>query len=299
MTSTLRAASAVFAVLLAGPALQAQPVLKYKFKAGDTLRYDLTTTTKQSTRAGDNEFGGTQKQVIAMTWKVDSIDDKGAAKVHIKFDRVKLTTEQPKESIEVASDDKAEPEKEQAKGMMTLAKTLAKLDGYFTMSPLGEIKDVTIPATTLKDMRSVPGAEKMEDSWAQGNLQATLKDATLSLPGEPIAKGKSWKTKIEGTTPFGKLSGDTEVIYKGKVARGNQTLDVFEIQPKLKIEPDPKAKVAVTVKRYDNEGTAYFDNDAGRLVESTTTQNIEVQTEVMGKTLTQKSEGTNSLKLVK
>ncbi len=299
MTVPVRASLVLAAVLAAGPGLQAQTTLKYKFKAGDKLNYDLTISSRGMTRADDKEFPLLEKQVISMSWLVDSVDAKGVAKIRIKFERVKLVFEQPKVSLEVTSDAKEVPEKDQAKMMHNMAKLMSKIEGTVTMTPQGDIKNVTVPASALKEMRSIPGAEKLEEGWAEGNLQSTLKDSTLSLPAEPIAKGKSLKTPVDGMSPYGKLTGEMEMIYRGKIAHGDLMLDLFEIAPKLKIEPDPKAKPPITIKKYETEGTAYFDNDAGRLVESSMTQNIEVQTEVMGKTFLQKTEITNTLKLVK
>ena len=88
-------------------------------------------------------------------------------------------------------------------------------------------------------------------------------------------------------------------VYDGSVERDGRKVEKFLLRPKFKIEPDPKAQVVVTVKAFESEGTAYFDNASGRLVEVISTQRLEVEAESMGKTFSQKTETTNGFKLLK
>ena len=65
----------------------------------------------------------------------------------------------------------------------------------------------------------------------------------------------------------------------GTVERDGRKVEKFLLRPKFKIETDPKATVVVTIKAYESEGTAYFDNVSGRLVEVISTQRLEVEAE--------------------
>jgi hypothetical protein len=299
MMVSLRATLALAALLLASAALEAQTTFKYRFKKGDTLRYDLAIVTKGTTRAtGGNEISGTEKQIISMSWTVDSVDDKGTAKIQVTFDRVKLIGEQDKVTVEVTSDTK-DADKDPAKSMLIIARAMAKVAGTFTMSPQGEIKDVTILPSAIKEMRSIPGAEKSADVYNDANLQTTLRNATLGLPLDPIAKGKTWKLKVEYPSPYGKVTGEMVYSYAGKAQYAGRTLDKFEIKPKLKIETDPKAPVPITIKTFEHDGAVYFDSDGGRLVESVSLEITEVQADVKGKILSRKTEMSTTLKLVK
>jgi hypothetical protein len=300
MTVTNRAIAVSLAMLLASASgLRAQVTLKYQFKQGDVLHYQLVTSQKGTTKAADKEFPGQQRQTIDMAWLVQSVDVKGNAKIKLNFERAKLLIETPKESVEATSDAKDLPEKEPAKSMTGMVKALAKFEAEVTISPQGEIKGVTIPEAVLKEMKAIPGAEQFAAGWTPENLERTLSDSMLVLSPDPIAKGKSWKTKVEGMSPFGKLTGDMEYVYEGTVTRDGRNVEKFLVRPKLKIETDPKSPVKLTVKEYASEGSAYFDNAAGRLVEVTTTHRIEVQAKVEDMVFTQKTELSNSLKLIK
>jgi hypothetical protein len=282
----------ILVALCSGGPLLAQTALKYKFKPGDTLRYDLTIAHKIAGKSGDMEFGGLNKQVISTTWTVESVDDKGTAKIRLKVERAKLIVEQGKDTVEVSSDAKTEPDKEPGKSMLPGAKALAKFDGYFTMTAQGEVEKVTIPPETVKAMQSVPGAEKAEPLTEQGLLQ-TLRANTFVLPREAVVKGKSWTEKMEGTTPYGKFAGELVFTYEGPAERGGVTVDKFVVKPKLKIEPDPKSKVAL--KALDSAATIYFDPAAGQLVEVSSTQVMEMAGEQDGKKGSQRNESINTL----
>lgn len=294
MTVPLRVTLIVAALVHGGP-LFAQTAFKYKFKVGDTLHYDLAIGQKVSGKAGDMEFGGLEKQVIAMTWKVESVDDKGTAKIRLKVDRAKLIADSGKDSVEVSSDAKQEPDKGPAKQMFALAKALAKFEGFFTMNAQGDVEKVTIPPEVTKAMKAVPGAEDAEP-MNEAALQGTLRNTLLVLPAEPLTKGKSWKEKLEFAAQFGKFNGDLVYTYEGTVNHGGRMLAKFVVKPQVKVEPDPKAKIVL--KSMDSEGTFYFDPMAGQLVEMSTSQTLDLAGEAQGKKITQRNESTNVLKLV-
>jgi hypothetical protein len=291
----LVALAATFAVT--APA-GAQTTLRYKFQPGEDHTFVMLSTRKSATVVGDEkQFTEVHKQLIEMTWHVEKVDSKGTATIQVRFDRAKLSVDMPKESVQVSSDTKDLPEKEPAKGMTVLAKALAKVQGTFKISSVGEIQDVFMPEAILKEIKAMPGAEGL--TWTEDNLRTTLKDNSLGLPAAAVTKGKSTKSVVDGMSPYGKISGEMEYIYEGPAQRGGRMLEKFVMKPQLKITPDPKAPVPLTIKRYDADGSAYVDNVQGRLMEMTSATHVEVQAEVMGKKFTQKTDVENSLKRVK
>jgi hypothetical protein len=296
-----RAAVVVLLVLSACHAwagsLGAQTTLRYKFKAGDDYAYVMQSTTKSTTVAGDKTLTEVNKQTIDMTWHVDKVDSKGTATVQVRFDRAKLSLQMGKDTVEVSSDSKDTPDKDPGKQMAVVVKALAKVTGTFTITSMGEIQNVFMPEAVIKEIKAMPGAEQV--NWNEDTLRSTLKDNTLGLPFEAIAKGKSFKSPVEGQSPYGKISGEMEYIYEGPIQREGRTLERIVMKPRLKITPDPKAQFPVTIKRYDADGSAAIDNVQGRLMEMVSSTRVEVQTEVMGKMFTQKTDVDNALKRVK
>ena len=288
---------ACLSFLASGGALHAQTPLKYQFKKGEVLKYVMVVGQKGTTKAKDMESTLMQTQTIDLSWHVQSVDDKGAAKIRVTFDRAKLSVSNGKDNFEGVSDVKEDPESEPAKSMTTLAKTLAKVEATFTMSPQGDISDVSIPASVIKEIKAI-GGEKAADGWTEDNLKATLRDNTLALPKEPAGKGLTWKRSIQLKSPYGPITGSLEYAWDGVVMRDGVKVTRLAVNPKLKLEPDPNAKPPVTIKSYDVEGTALFDNNAGRIFEISVSQKIEAQAEVGGMTVTDRREMTNSFKFV-
>jgi hypothetical protein len=299
MSMPIRALFALGVLLAGSHALQAQTTLKYQFRKGDTLHYVQTVAQKGSSKGGGMDFSGGQKQTIETTWRVDSVDDKGNARIALKVDRAKLAAESAKESREVSSDATDEPADKVGKSMYTLARVLAKMEGTFTVSPRGEVDKVNVPESVAKAMQAVPGADKLPESSPEDNLTTTLTESLFVLPANAIAKGTTWKNPVKGRSPFGKLTGEVQFSYEGGVQRDGRRLEKFLVKPKLKIETDPAGDVVFTVKLYESSGVVYFDNAAGRLVELTNTLRIEVDAEAMGKKFSQKTETTSSFKMVK
>jgi hypothetical protein len=296
MTVLLRVTLIVAALLHAGP-LFAQTAFKYKFKPGDTLRYDLTIGTKATAKVDDKDFGGEHQQIITMTWKVESVDDKGTAKIRLKVDRVKISADENKKRVEVSSDDKQEPADKAAKPLYVLAKALSKFEGFFTITDHGDIKSVTIPPEAIKAMKSVPGAEETE-AMSEKGLEATLRNNTFVLPGEPVAKGKSWKDKVEGELPgSGRYAGDVVFTYEGDATHAGLTAAKFTVKSEFKITPDPKAKIAL--KNVQWRGTCFFDPAAGQIAEFSAVQTTDLTGENDGKKIMQRIEATNLLKRIK
>jgi len=280
-----------------GSALHAQMPLKYQFKKGETLKYVMLVAQKGTTKGKDVDVTVIQNQTIDLSWHVQSVDDKGTAKIRMKFDRAKLSVSNGKQTYETASDAKDEPTEPPVKAMFQIAKALATFEATFAMSPQGDIKDISIPASVIKEIKSIAG-DKAADDWTEENLKTTLRDNTLALSPKPVGKGMSWKRDVQMKSLYGLISGELEYAWDGRVERDGAKVDMFFVKPKLKIETDPKAKPPVTIKMYETEGQALFDNGAGRLVEMTITQRIEAQAEVDGMTASDRRELTNSFKLV-
>src|SRR5207302_1357447 len=118
----------------------------------------------------------------------------------------------------------------------------------------------------------------------------------LFLPKEPVSKGTTWEQKLETKSGFGKMRVDNVNTYQGTVKRDSGQLEQVAMKPKVAIESDnPK----FTIKAQDAKGVAYFDNAAGRIVETNMTQTMEIEASLGGQTYNQKVKQTASMKLVK
>src|SRR5262245_31524531 len=113
----------------------------------------------------------------------------------------------------------------------------------------------------------------------------TLKKSVslIVLPKDAIAKGKSWNEKVSLKTGFGNMKIDNQYTYEGQVEKDGRKLEKIAVKPSIEIDADPNNPVAMKLKSGDGKGTAYLENQAGRLLEMVTTQNIAM--EAFGQTI--------------
>ena len=114
-----------------------------------------------------------------------------------------------------------------------------------------------------------------------------------------VSKGAKWKNKSEMKLPFGKMIAEVDYTYDGPVEKDGRSLEKIGVKPKATIEPAANAQITLKLKSHDGGGSALFDNSAGRLLEVTNVQNMEMEIEIMGMTISQKMVQTMTMKLAK
>jgi hypothetical protein len=82
----------------------AQTTLRYKFKEGDSLKYVLEQKMTMNMNVMGNDIEIKMNQNSDMTWSIGSVDDKGNAKITIKFGRQKMSMDAPMGKIDVDTD---------------------------------------------------------------------------------------------------------------------------------------------------------------------------------------------------
>src|SRR5205807_1173100 len=126
-----------------------------------------------------------------------------------------------------------------------------------------------------------------------------MSQSGLIMPKEAISKGKTWKSKSDMKLPIGKMIAEVEYTYAGTEDKDGRSLEKISLKPKATIEPDPNAPIALKLKSHEGKGTAYFDNTAGRLLETTVQQTMEMEAEVAGMAFTRKMVQTMTMRLAK
>jgi hypothetical protein len=136
------------------------------------------------------------------------------------------------------------------------------------------------------------------DSPSEDGVKRMMTQTGLVLPDSPAGKGKSWNSKVEGKMgTFGKMVVDTKFSYEGPETRGGKRLEKISAKPTVTLLVDDDAPVSMKIASQDSKGAAYFDNEAGRLVETTMTQNLEMEVTTMGQTFAQKLKNVTTMKL--
>jgi hypothetical protein len=289
----LPALAFVALTLLPDPAA-AQTTLRYKFKEGETLKYAMDQKMKMTMNIMGKAIEMNMDQTADMTWKIESVDSEGNAKLAIKFGRTKMSMDTPMGKVQVDSDDTNEPDDPLGKILHGVIKGMSGMAVTGKISTRGEITDIEMPEKVLKQLKNIPGADQLGDMFSPDGLKRMMGQSGLVLPKEAVAKGDNWKNKVDMKLPFGKIVVQFDYTYDGP----KEGLEKVALKPKMTLEPAPNSPFAITLKNQEGTGQALFDNATGRLRELTVNQTMEMELEVMGQTLTQRMVQNVTTKLV-
>jgi hypothetical protein len=287
---------------LAGPtaAADAAEALRWKFRAGETLRFSIEHKMSMTAKAMGTEHKSNQTQTVEMSWKVQSVDASGEAEITQRMDRIRLrVVSPPLMPLDFDSaTTKADPPGFEA--ITRQVKALVGAEFTFKLKPDGEITDVKLSPETLKRLREsnpsgAPDAEFSEKA-VKDNLLVQL--SPPSLPEGPIEPGKSWSPKpTRMPLPFATLVLDKTYTFKGPDPN-SPNLMLVGIDTAVKAEPVEGADIKATIRKQEGTGTMTFDGQAGRLANVRLSQKIEMSIVQMGQSMEHSSEMTSSMSLL-
>jgi hypothetical protein len=275
--------------------------LRWKFQAGETLRFSIENKSVMTAKATGTERKSTQTQTVEMSWKVQAVDPSGTADITQRMDRIRLRVEMPPL---MPLDYDSATTKGDPPGFEAITRQVRSLVGAefsFKLKPNGEITDVKLSPETLKRLRdTVPaGSPDAEIS------EKAIKDSLLvqlsppSLPQGPIEPGKSWTpTPTRMPLPFATLVIDKTFTYQGPDPKSPNLL-LVDIGTSVKVEPVEGGDVKATIRKQEGKGTMNFDGQAGRLVNMRLSQAMDMSLVLqMGQSMDQSTETTTSMSLL-
>jgi hypothetical protein len=290
---------AVIIVACAADPAAAQTTLRYKFKKAEKLNYALEQKMTMSMNVMGMDVNVNMSQNMDMLWNILDVDADGKAKMTQTISRIRFTMDGgPTGKIEFDSKENKDPEGPVGKIMAPIFKALAGAEISLSMDSQGKISDVKVPDKITKATKSVPGGGGLGDMFSEEGIKQMIDQSGLIVPKEAVAKGKSWEQKFEMKSPLGVMKVDNAYTYEGPAKRDNKEVERVGMKPKLAIEPNKDSPAKITLKSQDAKGAALFDNDAGRLVETNMTQNLEMQISIGGMDIAQKLKQTMTMKLV-
>jgi hypothetical protein len=284
---------------VAGPAASADAAeaLRWKFRAGETLRFAIETKSNMTAKAMGIERKTTQTQTVETSWKVRSVDASGGAEINYRMDRIRLRVEMPPlMPLDYDSaNDKGDPPGFEAIARSVRAQVGAELT--FKMKPNGEITDIQLPEGTLKKLREAtpPGGPEGEISEKTIKEAVLLQSSPPSFPEGPMEAGKSWSPKpTRMPLPFATLVLDKTFTYQGPDPQSPALL-LVAVETTAKVEPIEGVDVKATIRKQDGKGTMTFDAQAGRIARTNLTVKMDMSIVQTGQSTEVSSEMTTSM----
>lgn len=281
------------------PGTEAAETLRWKFKAGDTLRFSVEQKLNMTMKGMGIERKSTRTQTVEVSWKVLRVDAGGEAEITHRVDRVRLRAEMP--PLMPFDFDSAAPKAVQP-GFEAEARQLQALVGAeytFKMKPTGEIGDIRLSEQILKGLREAappgtPEGKVPEQAIKEGIVQ----ENPPSFPEGPLEPGKSWSAK-PARMPLGPatLVVDRTFTYQGPDPK-SPGLQLIGIDTTAKIEPVEGSDLKATIRNQEGKGTMVADPQAGRVVSMRIGMRLDLSLTAMGQTIEQSTEMNTSMSLI-
>lgn len=242
-----RLASLSLIVLFAMPVAAAEdhPTyrLRYQFRPGERLEYEVTHVAKTKTRIRGAEEVSRVHTKSRRHWEIDSVDDEGQIVFHHGLDSVELTQQAGEaEEVRWSSDSGQDPP--------ALFRVVAEQIG-------GRLATVTI------DER---GQEIRRELHAGSPSDLGMGSLSIAFPEEAIPVGHSWsipaETKVRTENNEVKTIKIRQLFSLDRVKTGVATLSVRSEA----LTPIREESVRAQVIQQLSNGTIRFDIDNGRML---------------------------------
>jgi hypothetical protein len=271
----------------------AQEELRWKFKEGEKLDYNMVQNMTIGTQGGP--LGGAQslvmRQEMDMTWDIEGVNEEGDAVIKQKFEQIKMKMTLPTlGGFEFDTKSDAAPAGPAAM-LAPMYKKMTESEFELTMTPRGEIKDVKIPEDVLKALQNMPGAAALGEMATPEGFKKMIAQGALVLPENAPAPGEQWTNKVEVNNPMaGKQVIETTYKYVGPKEVDGVTYAVFE--PKLNMSFEGTPQVQMKVSEQESSGEILFNIAEGRLHSTKLDQKVTIDLTVMGQMIQQKIDQT-------
>jgi hypothetical protein len=283
MLSALRWGLLGLALVLAGTGgpVARGATLRWKFKPGETLHYAMDQKTVTTAKLpGGQEIKTTLNQTIEMSWAVKGVDEGGTTELVQTIDRIRDQVEAPVGSYVYDSNEPKEPEGLVAAARVPLFKALLGVPIAFKMSALGEPGGVRMPDKVAQALRDLgPAAAGAGAMFSEEGLKEMITQASLILPQDDLAEGKSWTRQTKNVIPpIGTMVIDSTYRYEGPAPDAGPNAVKIGLVTKVEIqaaEADPNAG-GLKIRSQKSQGTYNFDNSAGHVLDSNLIEVIDV-----------------------
>jgi len=233
----------------------AKHLLRYHFKAGEELRWDVVHRKMVRTTYGGSTQATEAVSRSTKCWRVVEVDPEGAATFESIVEDVDMRQKLP--GTETISYNSKKDETPPA-GFVDAAKRVGRPLARVTLNPRGK---------TLKRTALMPEAALKETP-----------ELTIPLPEEPVAVGESWRERHEVKLPLENGAIKTILTQQVYTLKGVQTgVATIEVANQVLTPIHSPAIEAKLIERY-SRGTVRFDMEAGRIL----SQQMDLDRRVVG-----------------
>ena len=292
---------AAAAITAASSTARAEKLLRWKFTPGQTFHYVMSQEQSQKIKAGTMPITMTMTMNMDMRQKVEAVDPQGVASITQTIDRIQMKMTSP-QGIGMDYDSASgKPPEGLAKLVGPVFDSMVKKPFTMKMDPQGKVSDMKLPQGFLESINKVAGAQMGNMFSEEGLKQMTGSQGMAVLPEKAIAVGHTWSQQTGmDMAMLGKIAVKYTYKYEGIEKRDGKELEKIAHTLEMDISPQKDKPQPFEVKMTDQkmQGTTYFDNEAGRLVENKTGGTMKMTLSVAGQQIEQEIDMSQTLRLV-
>jgi len=274
--------------------------LRWRFKPGEVVHYVMTQETSNASRPeGGQAMTNTMSQTVDLRWKVESVSPEGVAKLTQTIDRVRAKIANQDQPAPFMFDSQGAPADETdpfAARVVPLLKALAGAEFHFSMTPQGEIDDVAI-SDKLREALLKANPAAGESAVSPEALKGLIAQATLVLPREGAAAGKSWTRETKVPLPaVGEMVMTKTFTDQGPESAGSP---IHKIDLKTEVSHQSAEGSPLEMKISGQKGTGLykFDAQAGRVVSARVEDSMTMSLSAGGRRIEQTTSNTITTEL--
>lgn len=283
------ALAGIGSLALLATSASAEATLRYQFRPGETTHYVMTQSMTMSSKIPnvDQPIEMQMKQTMFMDLAVQEVLPDGSARQKQTIRRIKLAMKSSAPNgpnIEYDSEDGKVPEGPLAALMLKSIQPLVGAELEQTLTPRGEVSNVTIPQKMIDALKANPGAAMMGDLATPEGLKQMTSQTAMAFPETPLKLNDNWSSSFDVKMPFGTMTTKKTTTYLGP---GEGSLERMGLATDVSFTPLPNAPASLKIVDNEADGQVLFDNRLGRLQKTSLTQTTSMQITVGAQTIDQ------------
>lgn len=256
--------SLIVATALSTSTVDAQEFLRWKFRRGEEIKYNVQQNMETISQVGDNQINQAMKQSMDMVWNVMDVSAGGDAVMHQIVKRIRIKMANGKEGEILIDTSNPEPsENPFVQQMLSVFGNIVNQNFKVGMKPTGEVDHVEVPKELIDALRT--SAAGNAAALNEKTLEDMMKKSGVTLPSEKIGPESKWSSEQSVQFPFGTIKIKSTMTYVEKDASGNA---IINVTPEVSVTPTEGAPVKMTVEKSSGQGQVTFDVEAGRVTKS-------------------------------
>jgi len=294
LTSVLAALIILMTGVATADLARAETTLHWKFQPGQKLQYAVTQRATTVVTNSGLDFDVLATQIADLTCTVEQVADDGSADMKVVIDRVRMQAASPFGGQFEYDSKSGKPGEGQLWAMVgPLFEASLGQEIHVRVSPQGEVSEIKLPAALDAILTALEPHAVPQLMMGGGINRSTYRDMLaltfVRLPAKPVDPESHWKVALP--EPIGAVATritELTFTYAGPSKKEGRTLDEIKVASQTTVDIDEdNPDFFLEVTGDETTGSVWFDTKAGRALETSLQQKLELAGDLVGTAFSQ------------